>query len=193
VGNRCYDPNGDDPLLADPNSGALYCRDSGSIYDHCTISGNDGGYAGAAFRFVDSNVIITNSIVTGNLPEQIVVDNGNEPLVRYSNIEGLWDDIGNIDVDPHFAMEGQWIDGTEPYGIWIDGDYHLKAWAGRWDPILMDWMFDVFTSPCIDAGDPDAPFSIEPQPNGERINMGAYGGTNQASRTRDSNTRPLRR
>lgn len=173
VGNRCYDPNG----------GALYCRNSDSMFDHCTISGNYGGPAGAALRFVDCNAIITNSIVTGNLPRQIIVADGNEPLVRYSNIEGLWPGIGNINVDPNFVMEGQWIDATEPYGIWIDGDYHLTSKAGHWDPILMKWVYDPFTSPCIDAGDPNAPFTIEPQPNGARVNMGAYGGTQQASRT----------
>jgi hypothetical protein len=32
-------------------------------------------------------------------------------------------------------------------------------------------------SPCIDAGDPDAPFDLEPAPNGGRINLGAFGGT----------------
>jgi len=191
VGNRCYDPNQDDPSLADPNSGTIYCRNSDIIIDQCTISGNYGGPDGAAFRFMDSDTTITNSIVTSNFPEQIIVADGNEPLVRYCNVEGLWPGgIGNIDVDPIFVMEGQWIDATEPYDIWIDGDYHLQSQPGHWNPILMNWELDLFTSPCIDAGDPDAPFTMEPQPNGERINMGAYGGTNQASLTRIMNTRP---
>jgi len=37
------------------------------------------------------------------------------------------------------------------------------------------------TSPCIDAGDPNADYSAEPAPNCNRINMGAYGGTAYAS------------
>jgi hypothetical protein len=37
------------------------------------------------------------------------------------------------------------------------------------------------TSPCIDAGDPASPIGQEPFPNGGRINMGAYGGTAEAS------------
>ena len=35
-------------------------------------------------------------------------------------------------------------------------------------------------SPCIDAGDPASDYSLEPQPNGSRINMGAYGNTSEA-------------
>jgi hypothetical protein len=37
-------------------------------------------------------------------------------------------------------------------------------------------------SPCIDAGDPSWPLGDEPDPHGYFINMGAYGGTNQASK-----------
>jgi hypothetical protein len=43
-------------------------------------------------------------------------------------------------------------------------------------------MTDGRTSPCIDAGDPSDPATEEPTPNGGRINMGAYGGTRQASK-----------
>jgi hypothetical protein len=34
---------------------------------------------------------------------------------------------------------------------------------------------------CIDAADPNSDWSGEPWPNGKRVNMGAYGGTQQAS------------
>ena len=39
------------------------------------------------------------------------------------------------------------------------------------------------SSPCIDSGDPLSTFSFEPEPNGGRINMGAYGGTLDAAKT----------
>ena len=38
-------------------------------------------------------------------------------------------------------------------------------------------------SPAIDVGDPSADFSREPQPNGNRANLGAYGNTAQASKS----------
>ena len=44
-------------------------------------------------------------------------------------------------------------------------------------------MIDEVTSPCIDAGDPMSPIGREPFPNGGRINMGAYGGTAEASKS----------
>lgn len=42
---------------------------------------------------------------------------------------------------------------------------------------------DDVTSPCIDAGDPNSPVGDEPMPNGGRVNMGAYGGTAEASKS----------
>jgi hypothetical protein len=39
------------------------------------------------------------------------------------------------------------------------------------------------TSPCIDAGDPNGSIGWEPFPNGGVINMGAYGGTAEASKS----------
>jgi hypothetical protein len=78
---------------------------------------------------------------------------------------------GNIDVDPCFA---------DPCG----GDYHLKSQAGRWDPNSGSWVTDANTSPCIDAGNPGCPLGDEPSDaNNVRINMGAYGGTAEASKT----------
>jgi hypothetical protein len=77
---------------------------------------------------------------------------------------------GNIDADPCFA---------DP----CNGDYHLQSAAGRWDPNSETWVTDTNTSRCIDAGNPGSPPADEPTPNGNRINMGAYGGTAEASKS----------
>lgn len=61
------------------------------------------------------------------------------------------------------------------------GDFHLKSAAGRW----LDgygWTNDALTSWAIDKGDPDDDYSAEPQTNGNRVNVGAYGNTEQASK-----------
>jgi len=42
---------------------------------------------------------------------------------------------------------------------------------------------DEVTSLCIDAGDPMSAIGFEPFPNGGVINMGAYGGTGEASKS----------
>lgn len=77
---------------------------------------------------------------------------------------------GNIDAEPCFADTN-------------NSDYHLKSQAGRWDPVSQTWVADDVTSPCIDAGDPNSPVVFEPFPNGGIINMGAYGGTIEASKS----------
>ena len=93
--------------------------------------------------------------------------------------------LGNIDADPHFADSGYWdpngtIDALDD-DFWVDGDYHLKSHAGRWDPKTERWVRDNVTSQCIDTGDPNSDWTAELWPHGRRINMGAYGGTPEAS------------
>lgn len=77
---------------------------------------------------------------------------------------------GNISVNPLFADR-------------VKGDLHLKSIAGRWDPATSAWVKDNYTSRCIDAGDPEFAYNLERAPNGNRINMGAYGNTAQASKS----------
>jgi hypothetical protein len=90
--------------------------------------------------------------------------------VTYSNVLAGWPGEGNIDVDPCFPVPEY-------------GDYHLKSQAGRWYSKTKSWVKDDVTSPCIDAGDPNTPIGLEPFPNGGRVNMGAYGGTAEASKS----------
>jgi hypothetical protein len=82
--------------------------------------------------------------------------------------------------------------GAEPMFVDADnGDYHLKSEGWRWSQSEQQWVFDDVTSPCIDAGNPGTPLGNEPMsvprdPNNiwgknVRVNMGAYGGTSQAS------------
>ncbi len=112
-----------------------------------------------------------------------IEDIGSHITISYSDIEG---GIGGISVDGDFSTV-TWGDGnlnvdpqfTNPN----TGDYHLKSQAGRFDPNSESWVIDDVTSPCIDAGDPNSPIGDEPEPNGGRINMGAYGGTAEASKS----------
>jgi len=96
-------------------------------------------------------------------------------------------DVGNIDIDPCFVESGYWDTNSTPDNwiddLWMNGDYHLKSQAGRWNPDTSDWARDDVTSPCIDAGDPMSPIGREPFPNGGIVNMGAYGATAEASKS----------
>jgi len=94
---------------------------------------------------------------------------------------------GNIAADPLFATPGYWDpNGTENDpndDFWVDGDYHLQSQAGRWHADDRTWVQDDATSPCIDAGHRNTALGLEPFPNGGVINIGAYGGTVEASRS----------
>jgi hypothetical protein len=116
-------------------------------------------------------------------------------VVVYSNIQGGHAGLGNIDTDPCFVEPGYWdVNGTpaDPNDdFWVDGDYHLKSASWRWDTQRKVWTWDDVTSRCIDAGNPGSPLgdellSVPDDPNNEwghnlRINMGAFGGTAEAS------------
>jgi len=136
---------------------------------NCTIVENlQGGIYG-------SRPTVTNSIIYFNGNAQIAES---FETVTYSDIQGSWPGTGNIDADPLFVSL-YWISSNSTDA----GDYHLKSQAGRWDPDSQTWVQDNVTSPCIDNGDPASPVGDEPAPNGGIINMGAYGGTTQASMT----------
>jgi hypothetical protein len=63
------------------------------------------------------------------------------------------------------------------------GDVHLVTVAGYLDNDGVLHTGGDIVSPAIDAGDPADDSSLEPHPNGNFINLGAYGNTAEASRT----------
>ncbi len=64
------------------------------------------------------------------------------------------------------------------------GDFHPKSRAGRWDPSAQAWKTnDAVSSPLIDAGHPAGSWTNEPDPNGRRMNIGLFGGTEWASKS----------
>jgi hypothetical protein len=149
---------------------------------NCTFHNNWASRGGAIFN----RCVVSNSILWGNVPDEIGATDGG-PDITYSDVTGGWPGEGNLDMDPCFADPGYRTDNGTPGDlgddISTDGDYHLKSQAGRWDPNSQSWVIDDVTSPCMDAGDPNGPVGEEPQPNGGRINMGAYGGTAEASKS----------
>ena len=142
---------------------------------------------------VDSDIVVTDSIVWGNSPRGIVCRGTSDPSIRYCCIQDGWPGVGNMQTDPLFASRGSWISRADPnaafvpqdlLGVWRSGDYHLRSQAGRWDCAVSLWVGDEVSSPCIDGGDPTREVGHEPPPHGGIINMGAYGGTTQASKSR---------
>ena len=74
----------------------------------------------------------------------------------------------DIRADPQYTNESK-------------NDYHMKSKAGRWNG--SGWVNDNISSLCIDAGYIYSDYSLEPEDNGDRINIGAYGNTKYASKS----------
>jgi hypothetical protein len=145
---------------------------------NCTVADNTSLFMAGGVWIRSGATTVANCILWANKPSQII----GPATVSFSDIQGGWPQAapGNIAADPLFA---------DP----ANADYHLKSKAGRWDPASESWVQDAVTSPCIDAGDPAAPVGDEPEPNGGRINMGAYGGTTEASKSYQAPEPPVKR
>jgi len=167
--------------------GVVECRDGNPAFLHCTIADNVAGPLGAALTLTDSSPVLTNSILWGNEPMDRIGGGTSAPVITYTHMQG-----GPAGADPLFARRGGWTDPCnpaatpvpgEPGAVWVQGDYHLMSRAGRWSSGARQWVLDGVTSPCVDAGDPGDPVGPEPAPHGDRVNLGAYGGTAQASKS----------
>jgi hypothetical protein len=159
---------------ADLNGGGVAIDGYPPQMTNCTIAYNQategvgGFHATEDSRLPSTKDTVVNSIVWGNEPNNL----SEHPnlCIGYSDIENGWSGDSNLGLDPLFV---------DPDG----DDFHLQSQAGHWDPTRQVWVTDPVTSPCIDAGDPRTDWTVEPQPNGQRINVGAYGGTEEASRS----------
>lgn len=154
---------------------------------NCTIWGNSAGQSGGGVECLDwSSSTVTNSIIWRNSAPKgrdlSVQDAASTLTITYSNVAdgqtGVSVDggstldwgAGNIEADPFFV--------NPEYN-----NFHLMSQASRWDTESQTWVQDEVTSPCIDAGDPMSPIGLESFPNGGFVNMGAYGGTPEASKS----------
>jgi hypothetical protein len=113
--------------------------------------------------YADAEPDVVNCIFWYNTADDLV---GCE--ARFSCVQRGSEGPGSFSQDPLFV---------DPNGK----DYHLRSERGRYWPAYDVWVLDKVTSPCLDAGDLQSDYSGEPKPNGERINVGAYGGTAYAS------------
>ncbi|MHC4618594.1 MAG: right-handed parallel beta-helix repeat-containing protein [Planctomycetota bacterium] len=145
---------------------------------NCVIAKHKEGDTSYGVR-LNSSTVSDPSLITNCT----IVDNNNAG----NNSYGIWGpaqhqvtnciiwnnghEIGN-GLSPTFSC----IKGGNPEGL---GNFCA-------DPCLQDdYTLDPNQSPCVDAGEPWADWSLEPAPNGGRINLGAYGNTPQAAITVD--------
>ncbi|MDX6771020.1 MAG: right-handed parallel beta-helix repeat-containing protein [Elusimicrobiota bacterium] len=81
-------------------------------------------------------------------------------------------DENSLTLNPHWPSV---VPGAE--------DFHPRSQAGRYDPSVPGFVNDGWTAGSLDRGDEQDPVGFETAPNGGRVNMGSYGGTDEASRT----------
>ena len=139
------------------NTDGIYIGGNGTIENNTIDSNNTDGID---LYYPPIDMIIKNNIITNN--------------GGYGITDLSWTFTGAVDYnDVWNNTSGNYSGGvdTGTNDISADplfvnragGDYHLKS-----------------CSPCIDKGD-TSPYDNEPQPNGGRINMGAYGNTLEAA------------
>lgn len=132
---------GNSAVFEEYGGGAIYDEEyaPGPVITNCTFSDNDAVGTGGGILSVGylpgstglGALTITNSILWGNTapvgPEIAYTVEPLSPIVTFSNVEGDYAGVGNIDADPLFVDQ-------------LNGDLRLQG-----------------NSPCIDMGSNDAP------------------------------------
>jgi hypothetical protein len=116
--------------------------------------------------------ILANNIIWGNISNNQIYNVDNRPLeISYCDIQGGWQGVGNIDIDPLFRDTA-------------NGDFHLMS----------TFCGDPLDSPCIDVGDPtiqDYLLSCNWGLGLQLSDMGAYGGGDSTLQTIEDYQPPL--
>jgi len=103
VVSNCLVSGGNTGVLASGGNGGTDCLGASSPrIQNATITGAATGISANA----GSVPIIENSIVWGNTSSQITLDMSSAANVSYSDVQGGWSGMGNIDADPLFAPGG---------------------------------------------------------------------------------------
>ena len=155
------------------NDGGAFCLCHGIIENNLILenSATNGGGLGFCYGTIKNNTVFGNRASeygAGLFRCSATVSIQN--CIVWGNSSGSGDQVYSSGTPTYSCIQdwaGGGVGGIDYYPYFVDpanGDYHLKS-----------------RSPCIDAGDPASPFSLEPQPNGARIDMGAYGNTPEAT------------
>jgi hypothetical protein len=156
--------------------------------DNANLFGNGGAIALSGGTLILKNSIFwTNSVAGGYTGSELFVTNAGSLVTNsyccFAGTTAPYVVTGSSAV----VQWGSGIKVGDPLYVG-SSDVHLRSKGGHWDSSARAWVGDSVTSPCLDAGDPADPVGQELYPNGNVINMGAYGGTLQASMSWRSGT-----
>jgi len=157
------------------SGGGMYNSQSNSALTNCTFSNNSAGEGGGIYN-ENSSPTLTNCILWGDKPNEIYDYETSSTTVSYSDVQGGWPGIGNINTDPLFSLSGEphlpfgspCIDaGTnrpqgsllagDPDGTWrvLDGDGDGTATV---DMGAYEFNSDLLSPPCMAVWPPALEF-----------------------------------
>ncbi len=152
--------------------GGIYQAGGTVVLGNVTVANN--GKEG--IRRQAGTLAITNSIVWYNGTRDLVGQNN--MLVSYTAVEAgksdpeLADGWQGCTTNPPRFMDVLSYHKASEHGVYVGGFFNDGTWTNASETSLL-----------IDAGDPSVGAGEEPNPNGQRINLGAYGGTPVASKS----------
>ena len=172
------------------DGGGLYHRDGTLTVDNCTFASNrtttTSGRVGGGLYINSGTANVKNTIFSGNWAgnggwdgDNLYHAGGTLTISYCSFEEGL--SSPSVELMGGTVNWGSGIFTNDPQFV-SSTNYHLKSTIGHWDG--SGWVADSVHSPCIDRGDGADDYSLEPlNANGGRINLGAYGGLAEASKS----------
>ncbi len=163
------------------HGGAVCLYKSPALFSHNLFFSNSGFSASAVYmEDCDRSIFRNNTAVLNtaskNYPSALRLQGITENNIIYHNTLNN-DEYGQIEADDFhtryndierspFIDDGLSFDLDPQFVDLASFDFHLAP-----------------TSPCIDAGNPQSGFDLEPEYNGNRINLGCYGNTVEATRS----------
>jgi len=146
--------------------GGMWNLESSPTVTNCTFWGNIAEGTGGGIYLANSSPVLTNCILWGDTPDEIVKLPGSFPAVTYSDVEGGYAGMGNLDLDPLFvdAANGDLHLGTGSPCI-DEGNNaapSLPAYDFEGDPRIQDGDGDLVA--VVDMGVDEAPGEVIPTP-----------------------------
>ena len=192
------------------NSTAIFIEESGATNIFLNrMSIHDNKYGINASTRSPKNVVVSNSVLWNNptalngTPTSLEVSHsiiggdaactllgastypsGDFNVLKVSKFSGSIPDLAEFQ-----SVQTNWQHSVVMNPLFVDaanGDFHLKSEIGHASISggITNWVADEVHSPAIDFGATWAPFANEPTPNGGRANVGLYGNTKEASKSR---------
>jgi hypothetical protein len=111
--------------------GGMYNSGTAPVLTNCTLSGNTASVSVGGLYNYSSNPTLSNCILWNVTPPEVYVDGTGTTVISYSDIQGGWPGIGNINADPLFID----AEGSDETVGTADDNVRLSA-----------------ASPCVDTG-----------------------------------------